>query len=450
MKNKYLPAIFFPALLLLFASVRPAPAAVLPVPERFQEKSEWCWAGVSQAIFAYYGRTFSQTQIAQYGTNGYNIWNYLYGSDSVAPYYRKGINMILSNFASLASTYGEYVLNTTQINTQINSGRPFIIRWGWDSGGGHFVVGRGISGNYVYIMDPLPGHGYETQTYSWVLQGDGHTWTHTLQLTTNPPTPTTSTRAPLQLYASDFTGNGKSNVVIFRPSSGLWSVRGVTRAYFGRSGDIPVPADYNGNGRADIAIYRPSSGLWSVRGVTRFYFGRSGDIPLPMNYRSGYTTAAIFRPSSGLWSFRGGYRYYFGRSGDIPVIGPWTTRSGKWGAPRIAIFRPSSGLWSIRGISRFYFGGSTDIPVPGAYSTSSTEPWKAAIFRPSSGLWSIRGGNRYYYGRSGDIPVPADYNVSPSTWGDKIAVFRPSTGMWAIRGYVPFYFGRSGDSPATR
>jgi hypothetical protein len=160
MKKSYLSAVLFPVLILFFVPARTAPGAILAVPQRTQEKTEWCWAGVSQAIFAYYGRTFSQTQIAQYGTNGYNTWNYLYGSDSVYPYYRKGINMILSYFALLSSTYGQYVLNTTQVNTQINSGRPFIIRWGWDSGGGHFVAGRGISGNYVYIMDPGPTPGY--------------------------------------------------------------------------------------------------------------------------------------------------------------------------------------------------------------------------------------------------------------------------------------------------
>ncbi|MDP8235426.1 MAG: CAP domain-containing protein, partial [Candidatus Erginobacter occultus] len=203
-----------------------------------------------------------------------------------------------------------------------------------------------------------------------------------------PPVPTTTTRAPLQLYAGDFNGDSISDIAIFRPSTGLWSIRGVGRYYFGRSGDIPVPADYNGDGRADIAIFRPSNGLWSVRGVTRFYFGKSGDYPIPMNYRAGYVVAGIFRPSTGLWSFRNGGRLYFGKSGDIPVPGPWKTRSGKWGLVYPGIFRPSNGLWSIQGVTRFYFGSSGDIPVPGAYSTSSTEPWKGAIFRPSTGLWS--------------------------------------------------------------
>ena len=440
--------------LALLAVALPAPvsARVLAVPVRTQQQSEWCWAGCTQAILFYYGHSVTQTTIAQYGTNGRNIPNYGWGSGWIDGTWCRGNDLILNHFGSINSTGRNYPLAQTTVTSEINAGRPFIITWQWDSGGGHFIVGRGISGSNVYYMDPWHTEGHKVASYDWVRRNaaNGHTWTQTLQLTTNPPQPVTATRAPLQLYASDFTGNGKSNVVIFRPSSGLWAVRGVTRVTFGRSGDIPVPADYNGSGRANIAVFRPSTGQWMVRHVTRFAFGRSGDIPIPMNHRPGYTTAGIFRPSSGLWAFRLGGRFYFGRSGDIPVIGPWATRDGKWGAPRIAIFRPSTGLWSVRGLTRFYFGRSGDIPVPGAYSTSRTEPWKAAVFRPSSGLWSVRGMTRVYFGRSGDIPVPADYNVSPYDWGDKITIFRPSTGMWRIRGYQPFYFGRSGDIPAVR
>ncbi len=160
-------------------------STVLPVPERFQEQNEWCWAGATQAIFAYYQTTLTQTQIAQYGTNGYNTWNYLYGTDSESPYYRSGINWILYNWG-LGSAYGDYVISQTNVGNQIDSGRPFVIRWGWYSGGGHFVDGRGLEGNYLYYMDPWPGNGHQIALYSWVV-GDGiHEWTHSLEVTTYP------------------------------------------------------------------------------------------------------------------------------------------------------------------------------------------------------------------------------------------------------------------------
>ena len=50
------------------------------------------------------------------------------------------------------------------------------------------------------------------------------------------------------ILAADFNGDGTPDVAVFRPTSGLWSVRAVTRFYFGQSGDTPVAGDYNGVG----------------------------------------------------------------------------------------------------------------------------------------------------------------------------------------------------------
>ena len=38
--------------------------------------------------------------------------------------------------------------------------------------------------------------------------------------------------------------------------------------------------DYNGDGSSDIAVFRPPSGLWSLRGITRAYHGTTGDTPI--------------------------------------------------------------------------------------------------------------------------------------------------------------------------
>ncbi len=122
--------------------------------------------------------------------------------------------------------------------------------------------------------------------------------------------------------AADFNGDGVGDIAIFRPASGLWAIRGVTRLYFGSSGDTPVPGDYNGNRIDAPAIFRPTSGLWAVRGVTRVYFGGGADQPKPGDYTGdGKTDFAIFRPASGLWAVRGMTRFYFGVTTDI-VIDP--------------------------------------------------------------------------------------------------------------------------------
>jgi hypothetical protein len=78
----------------------------------------------------------------------------------------------------------------------------------------------------------------------------------------------------------DYSGGGTWRAGIFRPSSGLWAIRGITRAYFGAGSDQPVPADYTGNLSDDIGIFRGSSGLWAIRGTSRVYYGASGDLPV--------------------------------------------------------------------------------------------------------------------------------------------------------------------------
>jgi len=57
-------------------------------------------------------------------------------------------------------------------------------------------------------------------------------------------------------------------------------VDNVYQFFFGNCQDFPRPADYDGNGVDDIGIFRPPTGFWSASGVTRAYFGTMGDIPV--------------------------------------------------------------------------------------------------------------------------------------------------------------------------
>lgn len=80
--------------------------------------------------------------------------------------------------------------------------------------------------------------------------------------------------------AADFNGDGRDDVAVFRPATGMWAIRDFTVAYLGTAGDSPAPGNYDGDRADEVATFRPADGLWSILGVSRFYFGSAGDVPL--------------------------------------------------------------------------------------------------------------------------------------------------------------------------
>jgi hypothetical protein len=257
------------------------------------------------------------------------------------------------------------------------------------------------------------------------------------------------TTAPIAHVPFDYDGDGKSDISVFRPSTGVWFLQNSSNGsfsinQFGASGDQTVPADFDGDGKTDIAIYRPSNGLWywvnSSNGtVGGNQFGTTGDKPTPGDYDGdGKADIAIFRPATGTWwiyrsSDSGVSATPFGTSGDKPTLGDYDGD----GKNDFAVFRPSNATWfrlnsSTGAFVAAAFGLSDDQTVPADYDGDGKTD--IAIFRPSNGAWYILkssdgqvGG--VYFGISEDKPVPGDYDGDGKA--DE-AVFRPSQGAWFL------------------
>ena len=118
--------------------------------------------------------------------------------------------------------------------------------------------------------------------------------------------------ASVKASASDYDGDGKTDVSIFRPGPGEWWYRrsgdGVAPAFqFGQSTDRITPGDFTGDGKTDIAFWRPATGFWFVlrsedSAFFAFPFGSNGDIPAPADYDGdGKADAAVYRPGTREW-----------------------------------------------------------------------------------------------------------------------------------------------------
>jgi hypothetical protein len=277
--------------------------------------------------------------------------------------------------------------------------------------------------------------------------------------------PTTPTNAPF-----DFTGDGKTDLAIYRPTAGEWWYSstepggGSGATQFGTATDEIVPADYTGDGKADFAFWRSSTGEWFfLRSEdSTFYsfpFGSSGDIPAPGDFdEDGKADVAVFRPNIGTWfigrSSGGTDIIGFGVNGDKPAVGDYDGD----GKSDIAIYRPNGangGEWWINrttaGVLAFQFGSSTDMIVQGDYTGDGKTD--AAFWRPVTGEWFVQrseDGSFYAFpfGQTGDVPVPGDYD------GDgkyDVAVFRPTGSVWFVSrstaGLFIAPFGISTDKP---
>lgn len=270
-----------------------AEAGVLPVPEVVQEQTQWCWAACSEAVIGYFGGSVNQCDLAddlrianQWGDDQccmYNFrddiledetdppgddyhrcnhWNYIFGGNL-------SIENIL-NTNNIPTRQEWRSLSANEIFTDINIGSPFVMRFGWTGGGGHFLVCRGIEnqGNaanpMIFYMDPGPlTDNYQISDFNWVREAADHTWTHTLRVTqgSNPLPPA----ADIKINGFDGTFNANS-------SQNLNITISLDPREYTDNADWWVLGQYTG-----VLYSCDLNGNWS-EGVTPIYQGRLGTL----------------------------------------------------------------------------------------------------------------------------------------------------------------------------
>ncbi len=316
-------------------------------------------------------------------------------------------------------------------------------------------VRRGASTGEVFGLRPLSDGGLLINGQFDSINGTARSGIAKLQTFPKP------TRG-----AFDFDGDGRSDLSVYRPSTGNWIMRRsqVTALLSIANGvptDIPVPGDYHGDYLSDQAVYRPSDGTWRIydaetRTISTRTLGAGNDKPVPADYDGdGATDVAVFRPADGNWIIQqsrdGLIAVKYGAYGDIPVPGDYDGD----GRADLAVFRPMTSEWRILGSAStetvHLLGGVNDMTVPVDYDgDGKTDP---GIFDPATASWHIIYSSTsqlgsFVHGAPGDIPVPADYD------GDEEAdpaIFRPSDGSWRILSSsgvsLDQTLGQDGDKP---
>ncbi len=211
-------------------------SATITVTPYTQEQSQWCWAACTRMVDWAYSSTTPPVQcsivnkandqcdgwfnICCSSLNGSrpsacstplssNYPNNMYGCNG-------SLSWLMNYYAGPNTSYGSS-LSSSLVTGNIAAGKLMVARWGWTSGGGHFVVLYGfkqVNGSPLTVSYANPSSGSRvTENYSYFVANSNRTWTHTLRMNqasvqrnAGPVTQVTDFGTSLRIYPNPSVG----------------------------------------------------------------------------------------------------------------------------------------------------------------------------------------------------------------------------------------------------
>jgi hypothetical protein len=261
--------------------------------------------------------------------------------------------------------------------------------------------------------------------------------------------------------AGDIDGDGASDFVIWRPSSGQWFAKAadgttiVPGLEWGVEGDIPLVGDVDGDGKDDFVVWRPAEGKWFARAadgsrlVNGLSWGQEGDIPFVGDVNGdGKDDFVVWRPESADWWVRSpdeerlltAFRWGNPDTHDVPLLGDITGD----GRADFVIWRKDTNQWFVKEandktvVSGLEWGiaGHDDVPLVG--DTDGDGRADFVIWRPTTGEWFARNRNKVIFrnirwgaASNGDIPLLGDVSADGQS---NLLIWRQPDGEWYAAG----------------
>lgn len=154
----------------------PVTAKSLRIDMQKQVRTQWCWDASGVTIAKYWGRNVTQEQFCQLAAQ--SGWVDCNNQPATLEDMAGGLARV-----GLGSSGRSLYRNASfaESTAEIAAGRPFAVRFGWRSGGGHMnvIYGYDSASNMIAVGDPWQ----TTQTYTWwdystYVNNNSFQWTH--------------------------------------------------------------------------------------------------------------------------------------------------------------------------------------------------------------------------------------------------------------------------------